>query len=205
MFDTPDLTSVLANDLIRLAHLAAMAVGLGTMVSTDIMTLRRVERRISNEYCRAIESAHRIMMPALLAAWVTGMVLIGLRTGFDPAAFTPKLVAKLTVVSLLSITAVVVKWQVMPIIARAKGETLMEVPLAGKLILALCAAMSMSGWGLALLLGASETFRTADAATLTALLVATYAVAVATALYAAFALHARVAMVVRQTDRLAMR
>ena len=205
MYDTPDTISVLVNDLVRLAHLGAMAVGLGTMVSTDIMTLRRVERRVSDEYCRAVESAHRIMMPAIIAAWATGIVLIGLRTGFDPGAFTPKLLAKLTVVSLLTITAVVVKWQVMPILARAKGATLMEVPLTDKLVLALCAAMSISGWSLALLLGASVTFKTAGSATLIALLGSVYAVALITAVYAAFVLHARVTMVARQTDRLVLR
>ncbi len=204
MFGIPESVLIMGTDLVRLAHLMAMAVGLGTMVSTDIMTLRRVERRISGEYCRAIESAHRIMMPAILAAWITGIVLIAIRTGFDPANFTPKLAAKLTVVSLLTITAVVVKWQVMPIIARAEGVTLMETSLRDKLVLAVCAAMSMSGWSLALLLGASVTFKTADWPTLVALLVTVYMVALATAVYSAFALQSRVTMVLRQTEKLAV-
>jgi hypothetical protein len=199
----PDPT-VLGNDLARLAHLMAMAVGLGTMVSTDIMTFLRVERSVSREFCRAIESAHRVMVPAILAAWVTGIVLIGLRTGFDPAAFTPKLFAKLIVVSMLTVTAVMIKWHVMPIIARSVGTTLMEVSLRDKLVLACCAALSMSGWSTALLLGASQTFRTADWTTLIGLLAVVYTVAIAVAIRAALVLHARVQNAIEQTSRIAV-
>lgn len=195
--------AILGSDVVRLAHLLAISVGLGTMVATDIGTLRRVERAVDGEYCRAVENAHRLMMPALMLAWASGIVLIGMRTGFDLNAFSPKLWAKLVVVTTLTLTAFVVQWQVMPIIHRAKGATLMEVGLRDKLVLAVCAGLSMSGWTTALVLGASQFFKTAGWVTVISLLAVIYVVAIATALRVALVLHTKVEIAISQTRRIA--
>lgn len=193
----------LAVDAVRLVHLLAVAVGLGTMVSTDISTLRRIERPVNQAYSDTLEAAHDLMMPALLIAWISGILLIGIRTGFDVTAFSPKLWMKLMVVGLLTSTAVAIKWRVMPIIQAAHGTTLMEVSLRDKLVLATCAGLSMSGWGTALVLGASTFFKTADWTTLLVTVFAIYAGVIGMAIRAAFVLHRRVTDVIVQSRRIA--
>lgn len=193
----------LAVDAVRLIHLLAVAVGLGTMVSTDVSTLRRVERPVNRNYSDTLEAAHSLMMPALLVAWVSGIALIGIRTGFDLTAFSPKLWMKLMVVGLLTSTAVVIKWRVMPIIEAAHGTTLMELSLQDKLVLAICAGLSMSGWGTALVLGASTFFKTADWPILLVCVFAIYAGAIGTAIRTTFVLHRRVADAIDQARRIA--
>lgn len=179
------------DDAARLIHLASMAVGFGTMVSTDIAALRRINRPIDPEYIRAIEAAHRIMAPALLMAWLSGVALMALRTGLDVTAMSPKLFAKLAVVTLLTLTALAIRRLVLPLLRLNRGRSLMEVPRGDKLILAFCAAMSVSGWGSALLLGGVTALKVAPFWLLATLLVAIYGTALTIAIGYANALHAR--------------
>ena len=185
------LVDQIALDAVRITHLLAIAVGLGTMVFTDLTTLRRVERPVGADYLRLLDSAHSIMMPALVLAWISGLGLIWVRTGFDLSAFTPKLWTKLIVVSGLTATAFAIRRLVMPILQRADGRVLMELDLEEKLILGTCASLSMSGWGMALVLGASQVFKTADWSVLIGSMLLVYATALGLALRLAHALHAR--------------
>ncbi|MEM1300653.1 MAG: hypothetical protein AAGH68_15375 [Pseudomonadota bacterium] len=179
-------------DTVRFVHLGAMAVGLGTMVSTDLISLKRADRPVTEEYCRAVHAAHAIMAPALIAAWVSGLFLLVIRTGLDLDAFTPKLWAKLVVVTLLTLTAFAVKRLVMPVLSFNLGRTLMEAPRGDKLIMAICAALSMSGWGCALMLGAVGMFANAPGWALTVLLIGIYGSALNIAVWHALRLHDRV-------------
>ncbi|MEM0942704.1 MAG: hypothetical protein AAGI70_02040 [Pseudomonadota bacterium] len=194
---------ILAIDVVRIVHLVAIAVGLGTMVSTDINTFRRVGRPITAEFLGAVEGAHRIMMPALMVAWVSGICLIYARTGFELASFSPKLWVKLMVVGVLTVTAVLVKWRVMPILEGARGDTLMEVRLDDKIVLALCAALSMSGWTSALILGASVAVKSAGWSFLVGVMLLIYAFALGMALVVAHRLDARVQRAIARADRIA--
>ena len=149
------------DDITRMIHLAAIAVAFGTVVFTDIMSFRRVSREVTKEYCLIVESAHAIIVPCLIAAWVTGVILLGLQTGFELSAFSPKLWAKLFVVTSLTATALAVKIWVMPAVKRNLGRTLMEAKLSDTILMAVCAGFSMAGWTSALILGGLTAAKTA--------------------------------------------
>lgn len=180
-------------DAVRFVHLGAMAVGLGTMVCTDMLSLKRAGQPVTEEYCQGLHAAHAIMAPALLAAWISGLFLLVIRTGLDLSDFTPKLWAKLAVVTLLTLTAILVKRLVLPLLRFNIGRTLMEAPRGDKLIMAVCAALSISGWGSALLLGAVSVSDNAPGWALVVLLVGIYGTVLNLAVWHALRLHERVA------------
>ena len=179
----------LLEDLFVLIHLAAMAVGFGTMVSTDMLSLRRITHPVWRPYTSALHHAHRMMVPALAVAWVSGLSLLWLRTGFAADAISAKTLAKLAVVSALTLTAAVIRLQVMPIVGRAVGRPLADLPLPKKLTLAVCAALSVSGWTLALALGGFAPLKVWSADALLALCLGVYVAAVSAMVLGALVLH----------------
>ena len=79
----------------------------------------------------------------------------------------------------------------MPILLGLKGKTLMEADLGEKLVMAVCAALSMCGWGLALALGGFTVLKTMPGYVLFPMILFAYATALGTAIFGAFRLHAR--------------
>ena len=191
-----------ADALFRFVYLGSMAIGLGTMVATDWSSIRRVGRPVTREYCDAIESAHSIIAPALIVAWISGLALLVLRTGLAAEAMSAKLYAKLFVVTTLTLTAIAVKTFVMPILLGLKGKTLMEADLGEKLVMAVCAALSMCGWGLALALGGFTVLKTMPGYVLFPMILFAYATALGTAIFGAFRLHARLGGMDEMDERL---
>lgn len=191
-----------ADAVFRFIHLGSMAIGLGTMVATDLSSIRRVGRPVTREYCDAIESAHSIMAPALLIAWISGVALLVLRTGLAAEAMSAKLYAKLFVVSALTATALAVKNLVMPILLGLPGKTLMEADLNEKLVMAVCASLSMCGWGLALMLGGFTMLKSMPGFVLFPMIVLAYAAVVGTAIVCAVRLHSRIDEIVEMDERL---
>ncbi|MEM8791887.1 MAG: hypothetical protein AAGE80_09715 [Pseudomonadota bacterium] len=180
------------DDVVRFAHLIAIAIGFGTVVSTDFLSVWRADKPLTAEYLRAVEAAHFVIVPALVVAWITGICLIGMLTGFDPAEFTTKLWVKLAVVTQLVVTACLIKRFVMPILRLNEGHTLMEVPLGDKLVMAFCAGMSMAGWGSAILLGGLAMAKLVPGWLLIAAIVGLHIAVVNVALWSAVSLHDRV-------------
>lgn len=162
MLDVILNNSALVDDAVRILHLAAIAAGIGAVIATDLTMLRLLGVPIGSRHGAALEVAHRLIGPALLGAWVTGIALIGLRTGFAVEAFSPKLWMKLAVVTALSLNVLLIKRIVQPTLDEYEGWTLAEIPLAQKLSMALGGAISVAGWSAALFLGASRIFKTAS-------------------------------------------
>ena len=100
------------------------------------------------------------------------------------------------------ITAIAVKTFVMPILLGLKGKTLMEADLGEKLVMAVCAALSMCGWGLALALGGFTVLKTMPGYVLFPMILFAYATALGTAIFGAFRLHARLGGMDEMDERL---
>jgi hypothetical protein len=153
-------TSVLI-DVATFAHLAAMAAGLGAVIFADSSILRRIARPTTPQQLAVIHHAHGVITIALVVLWLSGIALLGLKTGFDPARMSPKLLTKLGTVSVLTVTAVMMAKVALPYIAANVGRRLVDLPLGERCLLALCAGMSAAGWGTALMLGGSKILKTA--------------------------------------------
>ena len=156
-------TSVVSKDAATVVHLVAMAVALGSVLTHDVMVMRYAKRPISGHLIGSLLSVHHVITGSLIVLWLSGLVLIGHKTGFVWAEFSPKLIAKVSIVTMLTITAVVMKIVAMPRMMENVGLPLLSIPFQTKLVLAACAGMSFGGWMTAVVLGGMSFLKTAAA------------------------------------------
>jgi hypothetical protein len=173
------MNELLFSDIVRFGHLLAVAVGLGAAVMADLVLLGRITGRIDAETVRNLVRAHRVIGVALLAMWCSGAILIWLRTGFDPAQVSPKLLSKLVVVTLLTTNAMVIGRLALPLIESYAGRSLMWLPTPDKMLLAAIASVSSISWLLALAFGASKILAAAGWPVFVLLLPTAYGLAIA--------------------------
>lgn len=123
-------------------HLFAFAIAIAQVIRLDIAWLRTRDLERSG-----FAAAARTVMTALLVLWVSGLVLIGLTIGIDSHALaeSPKLVAKLLVVSVLTINGVALHGLALPRLRRGQ-------PLLAWLL----GAVSTTSWSSAALIGAAR-------------------------------------------------
>lgn len=148
-------------DALTVAHLAAMATGFGTVVFADCTMISRVATTVDTAQVAVLRRAHLVISAALLVMWLTGLSLLTLRTGLAFEELTPKLLTKLAVVSLLTLTAVTMARYALPRVASRVGRRLLDAPLPEKLGLAACSGMSATCWTMAVVLGGAETLKSA--------------------------------------------
>jgi hypothetical protein len=148
-------------DMATFAHLGALAAGLGAVIFADSTILSRVTRRTNRRQMAIIDHAHHTITIALVLLWASGLSLLGLKAGFNPANFSPKLITKLGTVSVLTVTAIAMARFALPYMRANIGRRLVDAPLADQCLLALCVGMSAAGWGTSLLLGSSKILKTA--------------------------------------------
>lgn len=148
-------------DVATYGHLAAMAAGCGAVFFADSTLIGKLSRPVRQSHVATVDHAHAIISWSIFLLWVTGLALLGLKTGFDPANVTPKLLTKLGTVAVLTVTATAMARFALPYLRANIGRRLIDAPLGQQCLLALCAAMSASGWLTALLLGSSRILKTA--------------------------------------------
>jgi hypothetical protein len=169
-------------DAAIIAHLAAMAVGLGSAVFADWSILSRIARPLSADQLAIVRRAHGLITVSLVALWISGLTLLALKTEFEIARITPKLIAKLGTVAMLTLTALAMSYIAVPRLSANLGRRLTHLPAAQRCALAACCALSSAGWSIALLLGAASVLRNAGHEVIVLVLVL-----YATALFAALA------------------
>lgn len=148
-------------DVVTFVHLAAVAAGLGAAIFTDSLLFLRLAHTMRPRHLAVIHHAHGVIALAIVVLWITGLALIALKAGFDPANWSPKLFAKLGTVFVLTITAIAMAKIALPHMAENVGKRLLDTPIQDRCTLALCAAMSAAGWLTALMLGSSKILKTA--------------------------------------------
>lgn len=95
--------------------------------------------------------------------WASGIALVYLRTGFDLDNFSPKLIAKIIVVAILSVNAWIINVHAMPVLAQNVGRNPLSLSTWGLLQLSVVAGVSTASWLLGLALGSSVILKTAGA------------------------------------------
>jgi hypothetical protein len=127
-------------------HVVAFAIALSTVLRADaaLMKARRLDAdRLAN--------TARIVTHALAALWATGLALVALDVGLDVTAFTasPKLAAKLLVVSALTVNGFALHAFVFPLLSQPRPRDRVFVPVA-------LGAISTASWLYATFLGVSR-------------------------------------------------
>lgn len=167
-----DLT--LLNDAARAVHLLGLALGFGVAIIADLSASRTLVRPLSIAEIETLERYHRMVAVGLSLFWISGLVLLWLRTGFDPENFSPKLLAKLGVVTLLTFNAILIGKIGLNAIIEWEGARFGELPFMERLQLGALAGLSGAGWISALSLGVFSTLKTMDWALLSELIGAIY-------------------------------
>ena len=147
------MDTILLNDAARAVHLVGLAVGFGGAVAADLSAARTLIRPLDGRALATLERFHKLVTAGLVLLWLSGGVLIWLRTGFELSRFTPKLIAKICVVSLLTLNALAIGRIGLPAMAEFQNWRFGEIPLARRMQLAALGALSGACWILALALG----------------------------------------------------
>ncbi len=174
------------NDAARAAHLLGLALGFGVAILADLCAARSLFRPLDDREFYTLHQYHRTVALGLALFWASGLILLWLRTGFDPAQFSPKLMAKLGVVSLLTINAILIGRIGLPTMEAWFGFRYGALPLTHRLRLAALAGMSGAGWISALALGVFSAMKTFEWEVLSQIIGVIYVVGLGGALLAAF-------------------
>jgi hypothetical protein len=150
-------------DLARYAHILAVAVGFGAAFLTDMHVIARLGKKVDGDFISSLHIYHKTISYSVTAMWVTGLIMIYIRTGFELANFSPKLFSKLVIVSVLTLNARFIGKVVMPMIDNMRGQSLLLMPVATQLKFAVVGALSTSSWLLAMLLGTSKVLAASEA------------------------------------------
>jgi hypothetical protein len=182
-------------DLVRFGHLVGLALGLGLAVYADSRFLRSLTEPFDPLRLAELRRTHVFVSVALAILWASGILLLAIRTGLDPDRITPKLLAKLAVVTAMTVNARLIATVALPLLHRAGGTSFCRLRPGQRLRLAAIGAVSAASWLSALLLGTVAAFKPMGAPALAAIFGGIYGLAflgaVAVALLAPVVLRRR--------------
>lgn len=140
------LTAV--RQLLLYGHLLAFAFAFATVVREDITLLRA--RRIDAGQLR--RTARQILI-LLIVLWASGISLLVLEGGLNLVAWfeSPKIAAKITIVSLLSLNGVLLHYVAFPLLTTRRRS-----PRLAAFVCTVIGAASAAGWGYASFLGVAR-------------------------------------------------
>ena len=178
-----DLTMI--NDAARAVHLLGLALGFGVAIMADLSAARLLVRPLDDREVDMLHAYHRTVALGLMLFWASGLVLIWLRTGFQPDNFTPKLMAKLGIVTLLTVNAIMIGRIGLRTLETWHGARFGAIPFAERARLSALAGLSGAGWISALVLGVFSQMKTMDWDTLSEIIGVIYLLGLTGALAAA--------------------
>lgn len=174
------------NDAARAVHLLGLALGFGVAIMADLKASRMLIRPLDGREIDTLHAYHRMVALGLTLFWASGLVLIWLRTGFQAENFSPKLIAKLGIVTLLTVNAIMIGKIGLRALDEWHGFRFGAIPFADRARLSALAGLSGAGWISALVLGVFSKMKTMNWDTLSEIIGAIYLVGLAGALAAAF-------------------
>ncbi len=173
------------NDGARLVHMVGLALGFGIAILADASAARAVLRPLDEREVRMLKTLHQFVTLGLVLLWVSGLTLLWLRTGFETDRFSPKLMAKLCVVVVLTVNAIAIGRLGLPTLLRFQSWRFGDIPLPERVQLCALGALSGACWASALALGVFGIFKTLSADQLIYIMALTLATALCLALIAA--------------------
>ncbi|MEI3853890.1 MULTISPECIES: hypothetical protein [unclassified Ensifer] len=153
---TPHVVSYIRTSL-RLIHFSGLVLGLGGAVFLDLMLSRYRRMIVSAELVEHVEWISRFIAAGLLLLWASGLGFLLLYQVTEPEKLlNPKIWAKVTIVSILTINGFAIHRFVIPFIRRQTGSALLsEIRPATKTALIGCGVISIVSWSVPVILGAA--------------------------------------------------
>ncbi len=176
---------ILLNDFMRATHLLGMVLGFGIAILADLSAARAVLRALDDRDIESLEILHRLVSMGLVLLWMSGLVLLWLRTGFELDRFSPKLMTKVAVVVFLTANAIAIGKIGLPTMRAYQSWRFGDLPLPQRLQLSALATISAACWISALTLGVFSQLKPLQWEALSLYVGVVYLVALVTALLAA--------------------
>lgn len=137
-----------ARQLLLYGHLLAFAFAFATVVREDLA----LARADWIDPARLRRTAHQVLL-LLVVLWLTGIAMLAMEGKLDPRAWVlqPKLAAKITVVSLLTVNGLLLHWIAFPLMTKAQ-----RFPLRAAMVCVVLGAVSAVGWSYSAFLGVAR-------------------------------------------------
>jgi hypothetical protein len=139
--------------LIVYAHLLAACVAVGILLIQDLALARSKGNPLSATAIRDLTKSAEIMFIALIVLWISGLslVLLGYLENPQQYLMNPKLWAKFTVVSVLTLNGIALHYFSFPRVTSRRG--LLGLPTFEQILVTLTGALSSVSWLFACYLG----------------------------------------------------
>lgn len=139
--------------LIVYAHLLAACVAIGILLIQDLALAKSKGSPLSATAIKDLTKSAEIMFIALVLLWISGLSLVLLGYLEDPQQYlmNPKLWAKFTVVSLLTLNGIALHYFSFPRVTSRRG--LLGLPTFEQILVTLTGALSSVSWLFACYLG----------------------------------------------------
>jgi len=194
------MDATLLNDGARSVHLLGLALGFGIAILADASAARAVLRPLNEREVVMLKLLHHFVTFGLVLLWASGLTLLWLRTGFEIDRFSPKLWAKICVVTVLTLNALAIGRIGLPTLLRFQSWRFGDIPLPERVQLCALGTLSAACWLSALALGVFGYFKTLNASQLTDIFAVTLLAVLSLALLAA-TVTPLIALAVRMKER----
>ena len=138
-------------------HFIGVAFGVGAATVTDLIALRFfLAGNIKEEHAAIIEFAAKIVTWGLAVLWISGLAFLMQYAAFDQQKLqNPKILAKITIVGVLTINGYFIHKVVLPLIRARVGRPLLhDLPPSERIRLLMFGTISVTSWYVPLVLGA---------------------------------------------------
>lgn len=149
--------------LIVYAHLLAACVAIGILLIQDLALAKSKGSPLSATAIKELTKSAEIMFVALVVLWISGLslVLLGYLENPQQYLMNPKLWAKFTVVSVLTLNGIALHYFSFPRVTSRRG--LLGLPTFEQILVTLTGALSSVSWLFACYLGIARNWNyTAD-------------------------------------------
>lgn len=159
LIDIVDILKIQPKTIIKVFHLAGLALGLGGAVLLDMLAIRfLIKQKISAEFYEIFKHSSQVVFWGLCLLWLSGIAyLIYYYLADYHSLFNQKVWAKLFIVVILSVNGWWIHRRILPLMQGSINGYLFKTLSVNQRRVLLCSSViSILSWGIPLLLGACK-------------------------------------------------
>lgn len=159
LIDIVDILKIQPKTIIKVFHLAGLALGLGGAVLLDMLAIRfLIKQKISAEFYEIFKHSSQVVFWGLCLLWLSGIAYLAYYYLADyHSLFNQKVWAKLFIVVILSVNGWWIHRRILPLMQGSINGYLFKTLSVNQRRVLLCSSViSILSWGIPLLLGACK-------------------------------------------------
>lgn len=159
LIDIVDILKIQPKTIIKVFHLAGLALGLGGAVLLDMLAIRfLIKQKISAEFYEIFKHSSQVVFWGLCLLWLSGIAyLVYYYLADYHSLFNQKVWAKLFIVVILSVNGWWIHRRILPLMQGSiNGYLFKTLSINQRRVLLCSSVISILSWGIPLLLGACK-------------------------------------------------